>query len=243
MMKEKILEILKKEMSEYEANRLMKNCLEEHSTIQLEQLKQENTQLKRRLTNTTSENQKLNQELLGQALPLIDREIQKAIQSFERITIQRIEDLQQNLSQMKELVDTVEVTIQQNLDISEKKLMKMFKETEGELSEQFNIEIQDFLQKLALDSDVDLFVKRKLRKALNSYKNDKLDVLIKGLYANLTRKYNIKISKEIVREVCEMSVIQQQTLKECSKTIAGKEKRYIEELEHSVKPLMIEGGA
>lgn len=217
-----------------------KNKLIEKHIDEVEELKEENANLREQIVRLKSTNLKQAEKLLDSRKFIADA-VDRAIKRYDKQNLGRIEELKSNLKEMTKVLDTVDNIIETRLKFAHESFMKQIEGLNQEMEQIFYEELKIYLsKKLNIKSTADRYVQRKLKSAISDYRTKKLDILIKSIYSRMAKKYNVCLSKAIVKEIHGMSLIQEQTMKNCSRLIAEKEQKFLAELEEDYKPMLLD---
>jgi len=180
------------------------------------------------------ESQKLQVEIDS----LIEQQVNSQVEHFEKRNLHALSELQDGLKDTKKMIQQ----INQILDQKQNSALAEFENKhlgplQTELKEKYEAKLDDYFSKLKINSEIKKYMDAVIRQELNKYEVADFEPLIKFLFDRLAHKYNVLISKEIIKKIPEMSSIQISELKNSIQIVKEKELKYLTETKQGVKAL------
>ena len=202
------------------------------------ELREISNRYKKSLKPLERENVKL-QQMMTLGLPnIIHETVTKELASFNERNIEVLKELHSGVKDTENLLATISQTITER----EEQMHVKFKteyldDLKSQLENAFYDEMVVFFEKITVDSEIKEFVNSKVQTELRKYSINEFEPLVKFIFKRLAHKYNVLISKDIIKKIPEMSSIQVQELKGTIEKLKEKEIAYLNETKEGIKSL------
>jgi len=215
----------------------------EQSNKRIEELKEsidykEMLFLKNRLNNLQKECDKQQEIILKDIDNVLNEKIEKQVSNFKDKYFDGVKSLIENLDGANSIISDMNKLIEEKTVKARGKFVDEFiLKKQKELTDKFNELFYDFIDKTKVDGEVKKYVDRIAKSTLRDMRDDNVDKLVRLIYERIVRKFNVVVSKEIVKEMSDMSTIQVQTMKLCFSKINEKQQKYLMETREAIKSL------